>query len=53
MGKPTTFRQKIWNAGNSWVVTIPADFVKHKMVDVSKEQEVTLKEVDDVDGEGS
>ena len=40
------FTAKPWKAANSYVITIPSDFVKHGIVDASKEYEVELKEVD-------
>lgn len=35
----------IWRTGGSFVVTVPADFVKHSKLSENKEYRITLEEV--------
>ena len=37
------FKARIWKQGTSCVITIPADFVKHNLVDETKEYYVTIQ----------
>jgi len=43
------FKSKIWKTGTSFVVTIPKDFVKNKIIEEDKDY---LIEVGDYFGEG-
>lgn len=36
---------KIWNAGNSWVATIPADYINNGLIDLNKKYDIILSEV--------
>ncbi len=44
--KGITFRSKAYKQGNSYVIVIPSDFVKHGSIDVSKELMFFVKEVE-------
>ena len=39
------FKTKIWETGNSHVITIPSDYIKHGQLIQGKEYEIEIKEV--------
>lgn len=41
----TKFKAKIWNHGNSHVITIPSDFIKHGILKEGLVYDVQIKEV--------
>lgn len=41
------FKASVYKTGNSHAVVIPSDFIKHNVIDVTKEYFFEIKEVDD------
>jgi len=38
-------KAKIWRTGNSFVITIPSDYINNKLLDLEKEYQIEFKEV--------